>query len=219
MNHPAFDDANQAQRRCEPSFARLAACGRPPVDRILLELAGEFGPVDRKGTFDQLDDLARGLFGIASLSLEEAGTHLAAALSRDGGFAAGAPRVEGLMLDRVVCTRLGHPALLAAVYHEVARRAGVRVSLFTEARDWYVGFEEAGELLLTAPPPCAAQSGRGLDLRRRCGHELASDVLGGLGRLFRALGNHDQLAHTLRLRELLPAQGPLGQSLSDEQEG
>ncbi len=101
------------------------------------------------------------------------------------------PRIDGLMLDRVLRTRLGHPALLAAVHHEVARRAGMQVSLFTEGRDWYLGFEEAGELLLVAPSPSAAQSGRGLDLRRRCGHELASDVLGGLGRLFRALGTHD----------------------------
>ena len=151
MDHPAFDDTNQADRRSGSSFARLAASGRPPVDRILLDLAGEFGPADTQGALDQLDDLARGLFGIASLSSEEAGTHLIVALGRDGGFAPGAPRVEGLMLDRVLRNRRGHPALLAAVYHEVARRAGVRVSLFTGGRDWFVGFEEAGELRVGCP--------------------------------------------------------------------
>jgi hypothetical protein len=57
------------------------------------------------------------------------------------------------MLDRVLRDRRGHPTLLAAVYHEVARRAGVRLSLFTGGRDWFVGFEEAGELLLVAPSP------------------------------------------------------------------
>ena len=218
MDHPAFDHTNQADRRSGSSFARLAASGRPPVDRTLLDLAGEFGPADAQGALDQLDDLARGLFGIASLSNEEAGRHLIVALGRVGGFAPGAPRVEGLMLDRVLRDRRGHPALLAAVYHEVARRAGVRVSLFTGGRDWFVGFEEAGELLLVAPSQFAGPIAGELDFRRCCTHELAHGVLGELCRLFRALGHQSRLAHALRLRELLPVQRGLGQSLSEEQE-
>ena len=217
MDHPAFDDTNQAGRRSGSSFARLAASGRPPVDRILLALAGEFGPADTQGALDQLDDLARGLFGIASLSSEEAGTHLIVALGRDG-FAPGALRVEGLMLDRVLRNRRGHPALLAAVYHEVARRAGVRVSLLTGGRDWFVGFEEAGELLLVAPSPFVNPTGEELDLRRCCTHELAHGVLGELCLPFRALGHQSRLAHALRLRDLLPAPRGLGRSLGEEQE-
>ena len=218
MDHPAFDDTNQADRRPGPSFARLAASGQPPVDQILLGLAGEFGPADTQGVLDQLDDMARGLFGIASLSSEEAGRHLTVALGRVGGFAPGAPRVDGLMLDRVLRNRRGHPALLAAVYHEVARRAGVRVSLFTSGRDWFVGFEEAGELVLVAPSPFGTPTAEELDLRRRCTHELAHGVLGELCRLFRALGHQGRLAHALRLRDLLPVQRGLGRSLSEEQE-
>lgn len=218
MDHPAFDDTNQAGRRSGSSFARLAASGRPPVDRILLDLAGEFGPADTQGALDQLDDLARGLFGIASLSNEEAGTHLIGALGRDGGFAPGAPRVDGLMLDRVLRDRRGHPALLAAVYHEVARRAGVPASLFTGGRDWFVGLEEAGELLLVVPSPFVTPTGEELDLRRCCTHDLAHGVLGELCRLFRALGHQSRLAHALRLRDLLPVPRGLGQSLSEEQE-
>jgi Transglutaminase-like superfamily len=217
VDPPAFDDTNQADRRSGSSFARLAASGRPPVDRILLALADEFRPADGAGALDQLDELARGLFGIASLSIEKAGTHLIAALRRDG-FAPGAPRVEGLMLDRVLRDRRGHPALLAAVYHEVARRAGMRVSLFTAGRDWFVGFEEAGELLLVAPSACASPTGDELDLRRCCAHGLAHGVLDELCRLFRAFGHHTRLAHALRLRELLPVPRGLNQSLSEEQE-
>jgi hypothetical protein len=217
VDPPAIDDTNQADRRSESSFVRLAASGRPPVDRILLALADEFRPVDGAGALEQLDELARGLFGIASLSIEEAGTHLIAALRRDG-FAPGAPRVEGLMLDRVLRDRRGHPALLAAVYHEVARRAGVRVALFTGGRDWFVGFEEAGEMLLVAPSPFVNPTGEELDLRRCCTHELAHGVLGELCRLFRALGHQSRLAHALRLRDLLPVPRGLGQSLGEEQE-
>jgi hypothetical protein len=77
VDPPAFDDTNQADCLSESSFARLAASGRPPVDRILLDLAGEFGAAEGQGALDQLDELARGLFGVASLSIEEAGTHTA----------------------------------------------------------------------------------------------------------------------------------------------
>lgn len=216
MDHPAFDDTNPADRR-SGSFARLAASGRPPVDRILLALADEFRPADGAGALDQLDELARGLFGIASLSIEEAGTHLIAAVRRDG-FAPGAPRVEGLMLDRVLRDRRGHPALLAAVYHEVARRAGMRVSLFTAGRDWFVGSEEAGEPLLVAHRHLPPRPATSLNLRRCCAHGLAHGVLDELCRLFRAFGHHSRPAHASRLRELLPVPRGLKQSLSEEQE-
>ena len=92
-----------------------------------LELAGESGPADTQGALDQLDDMARGLFGIASLSSEEAGRHLTVALGRVGGFAPGAPKVDGLMLDRVLRNRRGHPALLAAVPHEATKGGRGRV--------------------------------------------------------------------------------------------
>lgn len=219
VDHPAFDDATQADRRSESSFARLAASSRPPVDRILLDLAGEFGPADSHVALDQLDDLARGLFGIAALSIEEAGHHLSAMLSRHSGFSVSAPQVGGLMLDRVLHVRRGHPALLAAVYGEVARRAGVQASLFTGGRDWFVGLEDAGELLLVSPAPFAGPISTELDLRRICSHELAREVLGELCRLFRILGYRRQLAHALGLQKLVPRPPGLGRSLSEEQEG
>jgi len=219
VNHSAFDDANQADRRSKSCFARMAASSRPPVDLILLALADEFGSADSRAALDELDDLARGLFGIAALPVEEAGTRLIAVLRRERGFSVGAPQVEALMLDRVIRVRRGHPALLAAVYAEVARRAGVPASLVTVGRDWFVGLEDASDLLLVAPSPFAAPVGEGLDVRRRCTHELAHEVLDDLGRLFRTLGYRSQLAHALRLQELLPLSRGMGRSLTEEQEG
>lgn len=50
MDHPAFDDANPADRRSESSFARLAASGRPALDRILLDLAAVYREVARRAS-------------------------------------------------------------------------------------------------------------------------------------------------------------------------
>lgn len=219
MDHPVFDEANDADRLEESSFARLVASGRPPVDRILLDLAGQFGAVDREWALERLDDLARGLFGIASLSCEDAAAHLIASLRRDGGLAVGAPRVEGLMLDRVLRDRRGHPALLAAVCQEVARRAGRRVSLIAGGRDWFVGFEDADGPLLVALSPFDAPVADGLDLRRLCSRDLAYAVLAELRPLFTALGQRGHLARALRLQEMLLHRDGLRRSLSEEQEG
>ena len=104
------------------------------------------------------------------------------------------------MLDRVLRDRRGHPALLAAVCQEVARRAGRRVSLIAGARDWFVGFEDADGPLLVALSPFDGPVAGGLDLRRLCSHDLAYAVLRPL---FTALGQRDHLARVLRLQEML----------------
>jgi hypothetical protein len=179
VDHPAFDDTNQADRRSGSSFARLAASGRPPVDRILLDLAGEFGPADTQGAL------------------------LIVALGRDGGFAPGAPRVEGLILDRVLRDRRGIRRCWppSTTRWLAARAFGCRCSRV--AATGLSASRRPGELLLVAPSPLSTRP---------------HGVLGELCRLFRALGHQSRLAHALRLRDLLPVPRGLGQSLGEEQE-
>ena len=105
------------------------------------------------------------------------------------------------MLDRVLESGRGRPELLAAVYLEVARRAGVSLSLLSSGLNWFVGFEDAEELVLVAPASFDRPVER-MDMRRRCAHELADVVK--LGELFRAQGRRDEAARALALRKALP---------------
>lgn len=204
MGASAFDRANWAGGRAGSEFVRWCARGHPPVDRLLLAVAGQFHEVDEVGALERLDELARPAFGSPSLPFDEAARRLVAAIGQAGGLITGSPAdPEGLMLDRVLESGRGQPALLAAVYLEVARRAGLSLSLMSAGPDWFVGFEDEDELVLVAPSSFDEPVLR-LDLRRRCAHQLADHVLAELGELFRRLGCHDEAARSLALRKALP---------------
>ncbi len=189
-------------------FARLSTRAHAPADRLLLALAAEFGPVGYAAAMERLDDLGRALFGIASLPAEAAARRLVAVLTGEAGLAPGADGPGALMLDRVLATGFGHPALLAATYLEVARRAGTELVLVAGGDAWYAGFDEPDELLLVSSVPLSGRPGPPLGLRRCCAHELAHFVLGELATRYQALGHKGQAAHARRLRALLPLRGP-----------
>lgn len=200
----AFDRANWAGGRAGSEFVRWCARGHPPVDRLLLAVAGQFHEVDEVGALERLDELARPAFGSPSLPFDEAARLLVAAIGQAGGLITGSPAdPEGLMLDRVLESGRGRPALLAAVYLEVARRAGLSLSLMSAGPDWFVGFEDEDELVLVAPSSFEEPVLR-LDLWRRCAHQLADHVLAELGEQFRRLGCHAEAARSLALRKALP---------------
>ena len=134
MGPSAFDRANSVGPATGSAFARWCARGRPPVDRLLLALAGQFHQVDEARALDRLDDLARPAFGIATLPLEDGARRLIEAIGQEGGMLSGAPGdPDGLMLDRVLESGRGRPELLAAVYLEVARRAGMSLAVVLRA--------------------------------------------------------------------------------------
>jgi Transglutaminase-like superfamily len=201
----AFDRANRAGSTRGSEFARWCARGRPPVDRLLFALAAEFHQVDEAAALERLDELARPAFGIASLQHEDAGRRLIEAVGESGGLCPGpAGDPDGLMLDRVLASGRGRPELLAAVYLEVARRAGVSLALLSSGLNWFVGFEDEEELVLVAPASFDRPIDR-IELRRRCPHGLADVVLGGLGELFSARGARADAARALALRRSLRA--------------
>jgi Transglutaminase-like superfamily len=200
----AFDRANRA-RTGGSSFVHWCSRGRPPIDRFLLAAAGEFHQVDDAAALERLDELARPAFGIASLPQEAAAARLIEAIAEGGGMCPGvAGDPDGLMLDRVLASGRGRPELLGAVYLEVARRAGVSLSLMSSGLNWFVAFEEAGELVLVAPASFDRPLER-IDLRRRCPHALADAVLAGLTELLDVRGARSEAAHALALRRQLRA--------------
>jgi Transglutaminase-like superfamily len=200
----AFDRANRA-RTGRSAFVSWCSTGRPPLDRFLLALAGEFHQVDDAAALERLDGLARRAFGVASLPQEAAAARLIEAIAEGGGMCPGvAGDPDGLMLDRVLESGRGRPELLAAVYLEVARRAGLSLSLLSAGLNWFVAFEEAGELVLVAPASFDRPLER-IDLQRRCPHELADVVLAGLTDLLDARGADADAAHALLLRRQLRA--------------
>jgi hypothetical protein len=144
----AFDRANRAGVPGS-AFARWCDRGHPPIDRFLLSLAAEFHPVDEEAALERLDELARPAFGIASLPHEDGARRLIEAIGEGGGLHPGpVGDPDALMLDRVLASGCGRPELLAAVYLEVARRAGVSLALLSSGLNWFLGLEDDEELLV-----------------------------------------------------------------------
>jgi len=119
-----------------PPFAALAAAPDPPLDALTLALAAELREVDARGALHALDALG----GELAAALARAGAEgdpgeearaCAALLGGVHGFAGDRQRYddpENSMLDRVLARRRGLPILLAVVYAEVARRAGIALA-------------------------------------------------------------------------------------------
>ena len=169
-------------------FATLAGTALVTHADMLLALAAEFAPVDSAAAWERLDELGRRLFGVAALTPDDAALELIEVLRFEQGFAVGGGVPAGLMLDFVLEQRRGHPALLAVVYLETARRAGLDGTLICRDRHWYLGLETADELILVAPAPRGGPTGRNLDAQRVCPHHLAHALLGEIARC----GEHER---------------------------
>jgi hypothetical protein len=185
-------------------FSALARSGEPPLDRLLLALAAEFHAVDRGAALDELDELARPLFGVGREAPRAAGDRIAATLRDEARLRPVAAGIDGLFLDRVLHCRQGHPALLAAVYVEVARRAGVSLCLLSSPQAWFAGVVGDDEVVVLDPAPALGGSQGRLRLRRHCAHELAHALLCGLTNRFRQLRCARRARRATELRLLLP---------------
>ncbi|MGH2716021.1 MAG: transglutaminase family protein [Thermoleophilaceae bacterium] len=159
----------------QPRFAALAQSGGVPFDRLLLALAAEFHPVDWAAALDQLDELSRPLFGASGQAARAAGQRIATTLWEEAGLRPSNDGIDALFLDRVLHRRRGHPALLAAVYVEAARRAGVSPCVLSSPQAWFAGLVDEAEVVVLDPAPTwgGARWPGHLLLRRHCPHELA----------------------------------------------
>jgi Transglutaminase-like superfamily len=183
-------------------FLRLARSSDPPFDTMLLALAAEFHAVDREAALNELDELARPLFGIRDRDPRAAGELMATELA--AGLRPGEASVDDLFLDRVLRRGRGHPALLAAVYVEVARRAGLSLSVLSSEHAWFAGLVGDRAAMLVDPAAAGGLRQARLTLRCYCAHELAHVVLCVLTTRFRALGDADSARRAAELRLALP---------------
>jgi hypothetical protein len=188
-------------------FHELAAGICPAYVDLLLALCAEFGAVDADGVRERLDDDSRALFGLSELSPLARADRLAAVMDRELGLAADtAPGPDGLLFDRVVRRRTGHPAMLAAIGVELALRAGVPAGVYASPSRWFIGVGSGDDLVVLdallgegcADPPH--------EIRAACAHELAFCVLCGLGTVYTREGRDGEARHAGRLRHALPVQ-------------
>jgi hypothetical protein len=189
----------------ERPFAELAAGVCPAYVDLMLALCAEFGAVDGAGVRERLDDDSRTLFGFAALPplaradcLAEV-MDLRLGLSADTGTQAG-----GLLLDRVLARRRGHPALLAAIGAELALRAGVPAGVYASPRRWFIGLGTGEDLVVLDARLSEGSMEAPAELRAACAHELAFCVLCGLDTVFTMQGREGDARHAGRLRQALP---------------
>jgi Transglutaminase-like superfamily len=192
---------DRARRR---RFSVLAQAPDPPFDSLLLALAEEFHDVDRAAVLEELDELARPLFGVGGQSPRAAGEVIAAKLGELAPLQPAAGSVDDLFLDRVVQNRRGHRALLAAIYVELGRRAGVSLSLLSSGDAWFAGIVYDDEAVLLDPARTGDALQARLTLRYHCSHELAYAVLCSLTMHFRARGSAGLARRAAELRLELP---------------
>jgi hypothetical protein len=185
-------------------FSVLARSGDPPFDRLLLALAAEFHPVDRGAALEELDELARPLFGIAAMEPRAAGELIATELGRHLRARQSSADARDLFLDHVLHDGRGHPAVLAAAYAEIARRAGVPMALLSSPDAWFAALMGEDGAVLVDPAGNTDALRPNLTLHRHCAHGLAHSVLCALTGRFRALGSAGQARRALELRLQLP---------------
>jgi Transglutaminase-like superfamily len=192
------------QGRTRRRFSVLARAADPPFDSLLLALAEEFHDVDRDAVLEELDELARPLFGVAGHSHRAAGELIATKLGEMAPLRPSEGGVDDLFLDRVLHNRRGHRALLAAIYIELGRRAGVPLCLLSSGHAWFAGLVSGNEAVLLDPGRTGDSLQAELMLRRHCSHELAHVLLCSLTSRFRALGSAGPARRAAELRLELP---------------
>ncbi len=182
-------------RTGEQAFTAISHEPCPALAETLLAVVAAWRPVDHTDLDEQLDQLARGLFGAGPGGRERAG-ELALLLTRE--FRADPRPVDGLWLDEVLATRRGHAVMIAAVATELGRRADWDISVCSTPTAWYAGLLDDSVLWLI--DPTGAAEGVPTMVRRHCAHELAYVVLTGLAERFESPRDR---AHARSLRDRL----------------
>lgn len=194
-----------------PSFRTLAAEPCTVLDEMGLALTAEFRPSDGELALARLDDLAGEL--AARIGGRSPGDVLACRdlLDRAAGFRVAqrfAP--ECLMLDAVLERATGHPLLLAIVYAEVGRRAGVELRPVKAGPTYFVAYIGHGEIVMLDPGErgrIVAADAAPARMRWLCAHEVGFAVLGELVEAYAMAGDQARARHAATLRLSLPLDG------------
>ena len=186
--------------RCrEWVLARTLSEGTLGYDTALATLSATFAGSCPRQLLDELDDAARPVFGVAGAGLFEQADALADVITNRLGLRVSAESWRSLLLDDALNTRDGHPLLLAALAHELSRRAGLH-SVVARSHDDFCCVLIAEDAAL---PVCFGSVPDGLDvcaLRGCCPHQVAYTALTAIA--MRAPGDIAEIAG--RVREAMP---------------
>jgi hypothetical protein len=181
--------------------------GAQPED-FALAIAAEFAAVDPAAAHERLDRLALGLGPIAGRPAADRALALVEALAVRRGFGCDLRSgPEGLLLDRVLARRRGHPLALAIVYGAVARRLGFelvtvgaeRLAVLADPSSTpTVVFDPSGRM--RQPPPA---------IRWLCPHVVGTMMLEALATRYLERGEIRTSIRALELATALPLGPPL----------
>jgi hypothetical protein len=147
---------------------------------------------------EQLDELARPLFGCATADVTTAARSVGSAMN---AFARMDVSADDLHLSAVLERRSGHPLVLSVLAAEIGRRAGLTTGVYSTPDGWFAGVLRDDEPLLrliaitrrTAPPAWD-------QVRRHCAHRTVASVLTGLHARHLAAEDHATAWRALSLR-------------------
>jgi hypothetical protein len=167
-------------------------------DDALIALAERFAGCNRAFVLDRLDEHARALFGAASRPPREQADLLAELLTCELQLRPVTHDHRALLIDRALLMREAHPLVIAAIGHELARRAGLDTRICRARTDWWIAVP--GDEILTAIGCCAATATPSGPLRQLCPHQLAFALLAHMAH-YGPAGWH---ADAMRLMRRLP---------------
>ncbi len=193
------------------SFRALAGEPCTVFDELALAVAREFQPADAELALSQLDGLAAELAERACGQPEHDALACRDLLDGAAGFRA-CSRIapEYLMLDAVLERGTGHPLMLAVVYAEVARRAGVSLRPVGTSTGWLVAHTD-DERPVMLDPHRRGRTVRTSELPSRlrwlCAHEVGFAILGELVDAYALAGDLERARYAAELRLSLPLSG------------
>jgi hypothetical protein len=163
----------------DAALERLLSSPDLAADDAVIALADRFAGCDRAAVLARLDDVARGLFGTAALSPRAQADRLADALCETLGLRPVTHDPAALLVDRALTTQRAHPLVIAALGHELARRAGLETRICRVRSDWWLAVP--GDEVLTAIGCSSGDRHPCGPLRAICPHQLAYALLAHLG--------------------------------------
>lgn len=196
-----------------PSFRALAAEPCPVFDELGLALTAEFQPTNPELALARLDDLAGELAERASGQPMRDALACRNLIDGAAGFRACtkfAP--EHLMLDTVLERATGHPLILAIIYSEVARRAGIALRPVGGGGSYLVAHADEEQVVVLDPHErgrIVAADQAPSRLRWLCAHEVGFAVLGELVDAYTLHGDLSRARHAAKLRLSLPLGGAM----------
>jgi Transglutaminase-like superfamily len=208
-----------------PSFAELAAAPDTRLELLAFGVAAEFRDVDLVGANATLDALGSELSHQAGRTdgtpdeLARACTQLLGVTHGFTGNRDDYDHPDNSMLDIVLSRRRGLPILLSVVYIEVARRAGIPLAGVGLPGHFVVGHFGPDPPLLLDP----FAGGQIIDARVELeavrpwrAHEIAMRMLTNLTVAYQRRGDLGGAIRAAGLRLVLPADGPLRDTLQTE---